>query len=72
MNEIETVYVELVISLRHVERIDGDFRVFEAMTGRLRDRSKHFHRIELNASRMRGLKGTRNDELGRIEKRGRT
>ena len=48
LNEIETICVELMTSLRHVERIDGDFRVFEAMTGRLGGRLKHFHRVELN------------------------
>ena len=36
MNEIETSCVELVMSLRRVGRIEDDFRVAGAMTGRLR------------------------------------
>ena len=52
MSEIETIYVGLVASLRLVKGIEDDFRVFAATTGRLRDRLKHFHRVELNANRV--------------------
>ena len=52
LNRIEMIRVELVMNLRRVERIEDSFRVAGARTGRLRDNSKHFHRIELNASRV--------------------
>ena len=52
MNEIGTICVELVLSLRRVGGIEDDFRAFEATTGQLRDRLKHFHRVGLNARRV--------------------
>ena len=66
---VEMICVELVMSLKRVERIGDDFRVSETATGRLRDRLKHFHRVELNASRVWELRGMRNGKLGRNEKR---
>ena len=47
--------LNLMMSLRQVERIDGDFRVFEAMTGRLSDRLKHFHQVRLNRTKYESL-----------------
>ena len=42
VNEVETICVELVTNLRLVEGIEDDFRVAGTMTGRLKDRLKHF------------------------------
>ena len=47
-NEIETICIKLMTSLRHVRRSEDDFGVSGAMAERLGDRLKHFHRIELN------------------------
>ena len=52
LNEIETNCVGLVISLRHVERIEEDFKASGAMTGRLGDRLKRFRQVELSSSRV--------------------
>ena len=47
-NEIETICIELMTSLRHVGRNEDDFGASGAAAGRLGDRLKHFHRVELN------------------------
>ena len=48
----ETIFAGLVMNLRRVEGIGGDFTAPGVMTGRLKDRLRHFHRVELNASRV--------------------
>ena len=37
------ICVGLMTNLRHVEEIDDDLRMFEATTGRLKDRLRHLH-----------------------------
>ena len=48
----ETIFAGLVMNLRRVEGIGGDFKAPGVMTGRSKDSLKHFRRIELSSSRV--------------------
>ena len=52
----ETIFAGLVMNLRRVEGINGEFKAPGVTTGRLKDRLRHFHRVELNRTKFEGYR----------------